>query len=128
MRHLRTSALLVLIGLQACVSPYEKTACATLMGYPQLAAPPADVASLYLFPTFGAPRPGYHEHWYKLSDNRLAACRHIKKDHSGCATEVTRFVRSRGGWELDGPGEVIICASDASQPLPSSVTSLGVTR
>ena len=129
MNSLRKTILLVLIGLQACTfQQHEKGACRTLVAYTPLAAPPEDVELLYSLKGFGRPRPGYHEHWYQLSDDTLAACRHLKTGRGSCGTEEVEFVRTQDGWDISKPMEVIICAGAASQPPPSGVASRGGDR
>jgi hypothetical protein len=74
MRRIALSALAMLIGLQGCASlSHEKEACQAFVAYPQLAAPPENVAQLYALKSFGRPRKGYHEHWYKTGDDHPAS-------------------------------------------------------
>jgi hypothetical protein len=110
MRRITLIALAVLIGLQGCASlSHEKEACQTFVGYPQLAAPPENIEQLYALKSFGKLREGYHEHWYETGDDSLAACRHLKGERGGCATEETWFVRTVNGWEV-GTAQIIVCA------------------
>jgi hypothetical protein len=123
MRRIALITLAALISLQGCASlSHEKEACGMFAAYPQLAAPPENVEQLYAIRGFGKPRRGYHEHWYKLGDDSLAACRHLRGERSGCATEATRFVRTINGWEM-GTAEIIVCASDARPLSPSNAVA-----
>src|SRR4051812_37062326 len=119
MRRIALITLATLIGLQGCASlSHEKEACEMFAAYPQLAAPPENVEQLYALKSFGKPRRGDHEHWYKLGDDSLAACRHLRGERSSCATQYTWFVRTINGWEVS-TAEVVVCASDA-RPLSRS--------
>lgn len=109
----RAVTLAVLVCLQGCASlslPQEKQACPAFVAYPQLAAPPDNVEQLYALDYVGRPRRGYHEHWYKLDDNTLGACRHRKRERGSCSTEEIWFTRTINGWEM-GSKEVVVCAN-----------------
>ena len=86
--------------------------------YRQLAAPPENVERLYALKSFGKPRSAFHEHWYKLGDDSLAACRHLRGERGSCATAYTWFVRTMNGWEVS-TAEVVVCGSDARAPADS---------
>jgi hypothetical protein len=111
---LRKILLLVLISLQACTPQQrEANACRAFVAYDPLPAPPENVESLYALTGFGRPEPRYHEHWYRIRDDTLAACRHIKAERTGCGTQEIEFVKTANGWEISKPLVVIICASGA---------------
>jgi hypothetical protein len=118
---LRNILLLVLISLPACTPQQrEANACRAFAAYDSLPAPPENVESLYALTGFGRPEPRYHEHWYRIRDNTLAACRPIKADRTGCGTQEIEFVKTMDGWEISKPMVVIICASRASAAPPAS--------
>jgi len=89
----------------------------------ELIAPPENKLELLSLPTKkgdvnsdlgpAANGPAPHEHWFRLSENEIAACRHlVGKGLCGADATSVRFVKDRERWSApDGVFETICVTS-----------------